>query len=44
VLNVKYILSKRSPFTRLEKDEVQQEVNVDMLNVKRDTVDKNSQN
>ena len=35
---------QKVPFTRLEKDEVLQEVNVDMLNVKKDMVDKNSQN
>jgi hypothetical protein len=44
VLNVRHILSKRSPFTKPEKDVVLLEENVDMLNVNEDMVDKNSQN
>ena len=42
--NAKHIQNKRSPFTKLEKDVVLQEVNADMQNVNKDMVDKNSQN
>jgi LSU ribosomal protein L44E len=40
VQNVIHILNKRSPFTKLEKDVVLQQVNVVTLNVNKVMVDK----